>query len=82
MMMQGNTEQFVIQHYMQVLGKLDVEAYRDRKIVVKGCSEKPVPSAAYMELTRILRPLAQSIMFGEPCSTVPLYKKEKKKEEN
>jgi hypothetical protein len=82
MMMQGNTEQFVIQHYMQVLGKMDVEAYRDRKIVVKGCSDKPVPSAAYMELTRILRPLAQSIMFGEPCSTVPLYKKEKKKEEN
>jgi hypothetical protein len=68
--------------YEQVFGKLDSEQYRDKKIVVKGCSEKPVPAAAYMELTRILRPLAQSIMFGEPCSTVPLYKKEKKKEEN
>jgi hypothetical protein len=63
---------------MQVLGGLNVEQYRDKKIVVKGCSDKAVPSAAYMELTRLLRPIAQSIMFGEPCSTVPLYKKEKK----
>jgi hypothetical protein len=67
---------------MQVLGKLDSEQYRDKKIVVKGCSDKAVPTAAYMELTRILRPVAHSIMFGEPCSTVPIYKKEKKKEEN
>jgi hypothetical protein len=82
MMMQGNPELFIIQHYMQILGGLNVEQYRDKKIVVKGCSDKAVPTAAYMELTRLLRPLAQSIMFGEPCSTVPLFKKEKKKEEN
>lgn len=80
MMVQGTVEQFVIQHYFFALGSLNCEQYRDQKIVVKGCSDKAVPVAAYMELTRILRPLAQSIMFGESCSTVPLYKREKKKE--
>lgn len=76
-LIQGTPEQLVIQHYFKVLGELDTEQYTDQKIVVKGCSDKPVPVAAYMELTRILRPLAKSIMFGEPCSTVPLYKKPK-----
>lgn len=80
MMVQGTVEQFVIQHYFSALRSLNCEQYRDQKIVVKGCSDKAVPVAAYMELTRILRPLAHSIMFGEPCSTVPLYKREKKKE--
>ena len=77
MVAQGTVEQFIIQHYFRKLAALDAEQYRDTKIVVKGCSDKPVPVAAYMELTRILQPVAQSIMFGEPCSTVPLYKRPK-----
>jgi hypothetical protein len=77
MMTQGTVEQFVILHYFRSLAALDVEPYREQRIVVKGCSDKPVPVAAYMELTRILQPVAQSIMFGEPCSTVPIYKKAK-----
>jgi hypothetical protein len=64
--------------YQQALSKVDPEEFRDAKVVVKGCGKYPVPVFAYTEITRILRPYAASIMFGEPCSTVPLYKKSKK----
>lgn len=74
----GGKEELIRQHYYQALGKLNPEDYQDQRIVIKGCSDQPVPVAAYMELTRILRPVAKTIMFGEPCSTVPLYKKPKK----
>ena len=47
----------------------------DQRVVVKGCGENPVPASAYVKITTILRPYAKSIMYGEPCSTVPLYKK-------
>ncbi|HEY0109749.1 MAG TPA: DUF2480 family protein, partial [Fibrella sp.] len=45
------------------------------KVVVKGCSKVPVPTAAYVELTRVLTPVVQSLLYGEPCSTVPLFKR-------
>jgi len=65
--------------FMQALGKVDLEEFKDAKIVVKGCGKYPVPQFAYVEITRLLRPIASSIMFGEPCSTVPLYKRVIKK---
>jgi hypothetical protein len=74
-MFQGSLEQFLAVQYLKTLSELDIESYRDKKIVIKGCSEKPVPLAAYVELTRLLQPVVQSLMFGEPCSTVPLYKR-------
>jgi hypothetical protein len=63
--------------FQRALNKLDLEAYKNKKLVIKGCSGKPVPAFAYAELTRKLRPIASSIMFGEPCSTVPVYKRPK-----
>jgi hypothetical protein len=51
------------------------EEYRDKKIVIKGCGELPVSEEAYIEITKTLRPVAKSIMYGEPCSTVPVFKK-------
>ena len=53
---------------------LDVEPYRNTRVVVKGCSKLPVPLNAYVELSAKLLPVVKSLMFGEPCSTVPLYK--------
>jgi hypothetical protein len=63
--------------YNETLGKINPDDYKDARIVVKGCGKLPVPKSAYVEIMRILRPVAKSIMYGEPCSTVPLYKKPK-----
>lgn len=52
-----------------------VAEYTDQRIVVKGCGEVSIDTYAYAEITRILRPVVKSIMYGEPCSTVPIYKK-------
>ena len=61
----------------EAIAKIDVEEYRDAKVVVKGCGSIPVPTYAYVEIMRKLLPVASSLMYGEPCSTVPLYKKPK-----
>lgn len=71
----GDAATFVVQHYYRILSELNMEDFRDQRIVIKGCSGKPVPTAAYVELTRLLQPVAKSLMYGEPCSTVPLFKK-------
>jgi hypothetical protein len=73
----GDLETLETVLYNEVLNKLDVSPYQDARIVVKGCGDLPVPKAAYVQLTSLLRPVAKSIMYGEPCSTVPLYKKPK-----
>jgi len=61
--------------FNEKLNALDLTSYKDARIVIKGCGDKPVPIAAYVTLTEKLKPLTKSIMYGEPCSTVPLYKK-------
>ncbi len=61
--------------FTQALSKINPEDFRDKKAVIKGCGNLPVPESAYVELTRILTPVAKSIMYGEPCSTVPVMKK-------
>ncbi len=73
----GNLEQLETVLYQGLLSKLDLKPYKDARIVIKGCGKLPVPTAAYVEMMRLLRPLAKSIMYGEPCSTVPLYKQAK-----
>lgn len=73
----GNLETLETILYNEVLSKIKAEDYKDARIVIKGCGNLPVPKAAYVQLTSLLRPFAKSIMYGEPCSTVPLYKKGK-----
>lgn len=73
----GNLEILETVVYQELLSKININSYKDARIVIKGCGTLPVPIAAYVELTRLLTPVAKSIMYGEPCSTVPLYKKNK-----
>jgi hypothetical protein len=61
--------------FIEALSKINPEKFRNKKLVIKGCGTLPVPESAYMGLVRILAPVAKSIMFGEPCSTVPIYKR-------
>lgn len=61
--------------FLKEIEKADLEQYRDQRIVLKGCGDTPVPVSAYVELTRRLTPIAKSLMYGEPCSTVPIYKR-------
>ena len=75
----GSLEELESILYQKSIAKIEVEQYKDVKLVIKGCSNKPVPVSAYVELTRRLTPYASSIMYGEPCSTVPIYKKPKAK---
>jgi len=72
---QGDEENFYKSHYEKAIAALDVSNYEGERLVIKGCSSKPVPPSAYLALTKKLRPVAQSIMYGEPCSVVPIYKK-------
>ena len=71
----GNLEALESVLYLDALAKVDIEQYKDQRIVVKGCGDIPVPVSAYVEITNKLRSVAKSIMFGEPCSTVPIYKR-------
>lgn len=63
--------------FQKLLAEINWESYAGKRVVVKGCSDKAVPLAAYVEVTRRLKPITQSLMFGEPCSTVPLFKAKK-----
>jgi len=72
---QGDAETYYKTAFAKALAALDPADYAQKRLVIKGCSDKPVPAAAYVEITRLLQPVAQSIMFGEPCSTVPIFKR-------
>lgn len=60
--------------FLQKLSAINPEDYRDKRVVIKGCGDLPITETAYVEITRLLRPVVKSIMYGEPCSTVPIYK--------
>ena len=63
--------------FQKALASLNIEEYRDAKVIIKGCGSVPVPESAYVEVSSLLYGVAGSVMYGEPCSTVPLYKKKK-----
>ena len=63
--------------YQEILPTLDYTVYQDKPVIIKGCSKKPVPESAYIMAVQRLQPFAKSIMYGEACSAVPLYKKAK-----
>ncbi len=71
----GSLTELETQLFFSALRAIDWEKFRNAKVVIKGCSKVDVPVAVYVEATNLLCPVATSIMYGEPCSTVPLYKK-------
>ncbi|MCK9404372.1 MAG: DUF2480 family protein [Chitinophagaceae bacterium] len=71
----GDEQKLISTLLLKNLAAVKGEEYTDKRVVVKGCGEVTIPESAYVEITNILRPFVKSIMFGEPCSTVPIYKK-------
>jgi hypothetical protein len=71
----GNITDLNTAIYQDILPILDYSKYQDKPVIIKGCSKKPVPESAYILAVQKLQPYAKSIMYGEACSAVPLYKK-------
>ncbi len=71
----GDLEMLETVIYTEILDKLELSKYEGLPVIIKGCSRRPVPQNAYLQLISKLQPLAKSIMYGEACSSVPLYKK-------
>lgn len=72
---QGSAAEFRKQLFLNRLSTIDATEFDDKRVVIKGCGDQPIGEYAYFEITRILLPHAKSIMYGEPCSTVPVFKK-------
>lgn len=70
----GDLEALETVVYQDIINLLDVSSYNDKSIIIKGCSNKPVPQNAYIMLANKLKPIVKSIMYGEACSSVPLFK--------
>lgn len=71
----GNEAQLKEQLLNRAIDQLDVQLYADARVVVKGCGDVPLPESAYLKASVRLLPVVKSLMYGEPCSTVPIYKK-------
>lgn len=71
----GNLDVLEAVLFAKALAKIDINVYANERVVIKGCGDIAVPVAAYVELTNLLLPVVKSIMYGEPCSTVPVYKR-------
>ena len=70
----GTLEDLDASLYEELLSEIDYSVYKNKSIIIKGCSRKPVPMRAYVVAAHYLQPFARSIMYGEACSAVPLYK--------
>ena len=73
----GTLQELEKELFNMAIANINIVEYQDAKVVVKGCSGNAIPTSAYVEVVRILQPVTASLMFGEPCSTVPVYKKPK-----
>jgi hypothetical protein len=73
----GDLEMLETSIYQDILSGINLDAFKNKPVIIKGCSNKPVPRNAYLMITELLKPITTSIMYGEACSSVPLYKKAK-----
>lgn len=74
-MVMGEVEQAKKELLLQSINDIDFSQFKDARVVVKGCGDIPIPDEAYAQITFKLKPFVKSVMYGEPCSTVPIYKK-------
>lgn len=77
-LVKGDLEDLETILYQEIISNFAIDPYKNQKIIIKGCSKKPVPDAAYIQLIEKIQPHVQSLMYGEACSTVPLFKNNKK----
>lgn len=71
----GNLELLETSLFQDIIQNLSIESFKEKPIIIKGCAQKPIPPSAFSMLIHKLQPIAKSIMYGEACSTVPLFKK-------
>lgn len=71
----GDEKELLRQLFIKNISLININELADQRIVIKGCGDTPIGDYVYLELTKVLRPVAKSIMYGEPCSTVPVYKR-------
>lgn len=71
----GDLEDLETAIYQSIIENIEVSEFQDKPVIIKGCSNKPVPTNAYIMLTMRLLPVAKSVMYGEACSSVPLFKR-------
>lgn len=71
----GDEKELHKQLFLQNISTININEFADKRVVIKGCGETPIGDYVYMELTKKLRSVVKSIMYGEPCSTVPVFKK-------
>ena len=71
----GSLEDMETSLFQAIIEDLDISDFKDKPVIIKGCSNKPIPPNAYIWATIKLQPVAKSIMYGEACSSVPLYKR-------
>ena len=73
----GDLETLESSIYQDIINYLNLDVFKNKPVIIKGCSNKPVPRNAFLMITEKLKPIATSIMYGEACSSVPLFKKSK-----
>ncbi|MBI9040938.1 DUF2480 family protein [Lutibacter sp.] len=73
----GNLKELETSIFQDIITNLDVEQFKDKPVIIKGCAHKPIPETTYIQLIQKLQPITKTIMFGEACSTVPLFKRKK-----
>ncbi|TCI93099.1 DUF2480 family protein [Tenacibaculum sp. M341] len=73
----GNLELLETVIFNEIINGMEIDIYADKPIIIKGCSNKPIPESAYIFLIEKLQPVVKTIMYGEACSTVPLFKKKR-----
>jgi hypothetical protein len=71
----GTTEEAIKQIFIENIRQVNAATFEGKRVVVKGCGDRPVPDYAYAEISIKLLPVVKSLMYGEPCSTVPVYKR-------